>query len=142
MQAFPGTVLAVEPSATVRDVLEQLRSHNDGSVLVCREGKIAGIFTERDALRIMANGSSLDVPVEQLMISPPVTLLASDLIVTAINRMSSGGFRRLPIVDAEQRPVGMLLVAGLLHYMVQHFPEAVYNLPPQPKTQQQSREGS
>ena len=51
------------------------------------------------------------------------------------------GTRRLPIVDAEGRPTGLVNIAGIIHWLVQHFPQAVYNLPPVPNPTTQEREG-
>ena len=44
--------------------------------------------------------------------------------------MAEGGYRHLPIVDQDQKPTGVLAVHGIVHYLVDHFPETVYNLPP------------
>jgi len=143
--------LCVEPHTIVREVLQLLKQHHAGSVLICREGALIGIFTERDALRLMARccsgdglpqaRSELDGPIEQVMMSPPVTLHASDTIGSAILRMSSGGYRRLPIIDCEGRPLGVLQVAGIVHYLVEHFPKTVYNLPPVTHPVMHEREG-
>ena len=138
--------LIVGPDTTVREVLERLRDLRTGSVLVCRD-ELLGIFTERDALQLMARacreGSSVfDGPIEKVMISSPVTLTPQASIASAIRKMSEGGYRRLPVVDAENRPQGMLTVSGIVHFLVDHFPETVYNLPPDPKPAPQEREGA
>jgi CBS domain-containing protein len=75
------------------------------------------------------------------MTRDPVTLQHSDTVGTAIGRMSANGYRRLPIVDAAGRPTGVLDVAGVVHWLVQHFPSAVYNLPPVSNPATQEREG-
>ena len=46
--------------------------------------------------------------------------------------MEKGGYRNLPVVDDAGRPVGILSVMRIVHYLVEHFPVAVYNLPPNP----------
>jgi hypothetical protein len=46
--------------------------------------------------------------------------------------MAQGGYRRLPIVDPQGRPLGMIDVAGIVHFLVEHFPGTIYNLPPTP----------
>jgi hypothetical protein len=55
--------------------------------------------------------------------------------------MSGGGFRRLPILDPDGRPTGILRVSDVVHYLVEHFPKTVYNLPPVPKPVMHEREG-
>lgn len=134
--------LCVEPSVSVRDVFGKLKQTRRGSVSVCRDGKLVGIFTERDALTLMATDGDIDVPVESVMSHEPASILASDTIRSAIETMSAGGYRRLPVLDGEGRPVGLLKVSAILHYLVQHFPSYVYNLPPRPKQAVQQREGA
>ncbi len=134
--------VCVEPSTSVRDVLTQLKDNRRSSVLVVRENRLLGIFTERDALRLVAQNTSLDSPIESVMVADPVTLAATDTLATAIRKMSDGGYRRLPIVDQDQVPVGIITVTDIVHYLVDHFPQTVYNLPPQPGVMVQEREGA
>lgn len=140
-QAGPEQPLCVGPEVPVRGVLELLREQRRGSLLVCREGRLEGIFTERDALRLLAAGADLDVPIREAMTPGPVTVGAHDPLATAIARMSENGYRRLPIVDGQGRPLGLLDAAGIVHWLVEHFPEAVYNLPPVPAPPVGEREG-
>ena len=56
--------------------------------------------------------------------------------------MSVGGFRRLPIVDNQGNVEGLLKVSGLLHYLVEHFPNVVHTLPPEPHYKSADREGA
>ena len=66
----------------------------------------------------------------------------NDNVGTAIRKMSLGGHRRLPIVDDQGRAVGLVKVSGILHYLVEHFPQTIYNLPPKPHPTTQEREGA
>lgn len=133
--------LCVEPSTSVRQVFELLKRRSSSAVLVCRDGQLAGIFTERDALHLMQRRADLDVPIESVMVSHPAVLRTDATVASAILRMSSGGYRRLPIVDHQGRPVGVLEVAGIVHYLVEHFPKTVYNLPPVAHPMMHEREG-
>ncbi len=145
-QAAMGEPLCVEAGATLGDALLLLKQHRQGSLLICRDGTLVGIFTERDALRLMAqsvpSGLDLDVPIEDVMISDPVTVVASDTVATAIRKMASGGYRRLPIVDSDGRPASVVKASGIVRYLVEHFPHTVYNLPPDPNPAMQEREGA
>jgi CBS domain-containing protein len=140
--AAPAEPLTVEPDTPVRDVLALLKEHNVGSLLICREGVLVGIFTERDALRLMAKDADLTVPIESVMVADPVTCHAESTVAAAIQEMSAGGYRRLPIVDDEGRAIGVIKTSGIVHYLVEHFPSAVYNLPPVTEPGTQEREGS
>jgi predicted transcriptional regulator len=90
----------------------------------------------------MANGTSLTASVREIMSSPPVTIASSATVGEAIRKMSEGGYRHLPIVDSEQKPKGVLAVHGIVHYLVDHFPETVYNLHPDPNSKSREREGA
>lgn len=134
--------LCVAPTVSTREVFELLRAQHRGCVCICQEDRLVGIFTERDALQLMAAGANLDVPIEAVMTRDPATIRASDTVEAAIAKMSLGGYRRLPVLDDEGRPVRLLKMASILHYLVQHFPKFVYNLPPEPGQTSQDREGA
>jgi CBS domain-containing protein len=139
--ASPLPPLCVPPETSLRNVFQRLKGEGRGSVLVCRDGSLVGIFTERDALRLMARGGDLDAPVESVMIRDPATIDAKASVADAVEQMSSGGYRRLPIVDSQRRPVGVVHVGGIVHWLAEHFPRTIYNQPPVPHPVTQDREG-
>lgn len=141
-EAMSADPVCIDPHQPVREVLTLLKQRRAGGALVCRDGRLVGIFTERDALRLMASGASLDVPVESVMVRQPVSIQAGDTIAKAIRTMSVGGYRRLPVVNGDGAPVGVLNVANVVHYLVEHFPQAVYNLPPDSHSIMPEREGA
>lgn len=139
---YPDTVLCLDPSATVAAAIARMKERNRGAVLVC-EGEIAiGVFTERDALAMMATGQSFEDPLRQHMTPDPVVLRPGDTVGKAIGLMSRGGYRRLPIVDERGRPTGLITVRGILRYLAEHCPNVIYNLPPEPHHSTQQREGA
>lgn len=140
--AEPGSPTCIELSASIREAIALMRADRRGSVLVCRDGVLAGIFTERDALRLMASRPDWDAPIESVMTADPVTLQSTDTVSTAIHKMSAGRYRHLPIIDPEGRPVGLLKAASIMHYLVEHFPKTVYNQPPVAHVAMQQREGA
>jgi CBS domain-containing protein len=154
-QAYPREPNCVEPTATVREVLALMKEKKAGAVLVCdprQDGRLVGVFTERDALRLMASGfgggngdehaGGLDVPIERVMTASPTTLASTDTVGRAITMMSAGGYRRLPIADASGTPKGIVEAAGILHYLADHFPKVIFTLPPSPHHATQTREGA
>jgi CBS domain-containing protein len=140
--AYPDQPLATTPNATVGEVLRLLRAQNTGAVLICDEHQLQGIFTERDALKFMVEGADLSEPISKVMSRNPVTISATETVATAIRKMAAGGYRHLPIIDASGQPTGVAAVHGIVHYLVDHFPETVYNLPPEPRVAQSEREGA
>ncbi len=138
----PAEVLCVAPTVSVGEAMRQMKEQNRGAVLVCNERIVIGIFTERDALKLMAAGGSFDTPIQELMTADPVVLRAGDRVGKAISMMAQGGYRRLPIVDERGQPTGIIKVEGIMHYLVEHFPAVIYNLPPEPHHSTQQREGA
>jgi CBS domain-containing protein len=62
----------------------------------------------------------------------PTIVHPKDSVAFALKRMEEGGYRHLPVVDEAGQPVGVLSVKRIVHYLVEHFPATVYNLPPDP----------
>jgi CBS domain-containing protein len=60
----------------------------------------------------------------------PDALKARDRIAYAVHSMSVAGYRTVPLVDADRRPIGVVTVSDIIRWLSQLFPEAVLNLPP------------
>ncbi len=140
-QAGPLSPLCLTPETPIREALLVLRSQHRGALLICRHDKLVGIFTERDVVRILAEGRDLDAPIAEEMVPDPLTICQGDSVASAIRFMARNGYRRLPVVDRSNRPVGLVDVEGIVHFLVQDFPEAVYNLPPVANPATRDREG-
>ena len=129
----PAPPLAVTPEQTVAEAVALMRRHGTGCVLVCRDGRLAGIFTERDLLRrVLAAGRPLTEPVAACMTADPVVVYPKDPINAAIRQMEEGGYRHLPVVDHTGRPLGVLSIKRIVHYLVEHYLRTIYNQPPDP----------
>ncbi len=110
---------------TVRVALELLRKERTGCVLVMAGDVLSGIFTERDCvLKVIAtycDGTS-EEPVSTFMTKDPITVAPDAPIAYALNLMSHGGFRHLPIVS-DGIVLGLIsvkdVVDGLVHSMVE-----------------------
>lgn len=140
--AYPDQPLAASADDSVGSVMQLLRAQRTGAVVICEGSTLVGIFTERDALKQMAAGSDLTRPVREIMSTEPVTIPHSATVGQAIRTMAEGNFRHLPIIDSEHKPKGVVAVHGIVRYLVDHFPETVYNLPPDSKAAQRAREGA
>jgi len=92
--------LSVAVGDPLADVVRQMQEAQIGSVLVRDGERVAGIFTERDAL-IKVAGSPLDGrTVGEVMTPDPVMLREEDSVAVAIHKMAVGGFRHIPILHA------------------------------------------
>ena len=138
----PTEPRAVDADTTAADAVAALRELGIGCLLVTESGRVVGIFTERDLLtRVLAPGRPLDTPMRVCMTADPVTVSPKDSVRTVVERMQKGGYRHLPVVDEAGRPVGILSARRVVHYLVEHFPTLVFNLPPEPDRYPQTAEG-
>ncbi len=129
----PDAPVSVAAKLSVRDAVAQMMAHHRAAVLIVDgEGRLAGIFTERDVLtRVVARGlDPAAVTVGEVMTPAPEALSAGDRVAFAVNRMSVAGYRTIPLVDDLRRPVGVVTVAHFIKWMADLFPEAVLNLRP------------
>ena len=139
----PTHPLSIGPTQTVADAVAAMRRDEVGCVLVCKEGRVVGVFTERDLMRrVLAAGKAMATPVAECMTANPVVVSPKEPIAAAVRRMEEGGYRHLPVVDEGGHVVGILSVKRIVHYLVEHFPATIYNLPPDPGVVQQEREGA
>jgi CBS domain-containing protein len=127
--------LIVEPSTTTFDVIKAMRAGSCGAALITdADGKLAGIFSERDVLvKVGNNGASMDGPVSELMTANPRTTAVTDSVSAALAAMREGDFRHLPIIDEDGAPAGIVSVRDILAWVADHFPKAILNLPPRPR---------
>jgi CBS domain-containing protein len=130
----PAKPVCAARGTTIAEVVRQMQAHRIGCVLVVDAGKLAGILTERDLLQEVI-GSTIDpqtTAVDRVMTENPETLRPADPIVFALNKMSLGGFRHVPLVDDEGRPVGVISVKDIVDYIADFFAADVHNVPPEP----------
>lgn len=123
--------IVVETTATVTEAIQAMNDHHTGCVLVQRAGKLVGIFTERDVLtKVFYRDDCRTAPVGEVMTSTPESLQLDDGIAFALNKMSVGGYRHIPVVENDGKPVGVLSVRDIVDFLVDLFPQEVLNLPP------------
>ncbi len=136
--------VAVSLGTTIGQAARIMKEHRVGCVLVEDGGKLVGIFTERDILTKLV-GTGYDparVAVDDVMTRNPETLTPEDPIAFALQQMSVGGFRHVPLVDAGGHPVGILSVKDIVDYLTEHFPKEILNIPPEPGRQPRMPEGA
>jgi len=104
------TLLTASPATSVRAAAEAMAERRVGAVLVLEAGRLAGIFTERDALtKVLAAGLDADATsLAQVMVANPQTIAADKPLAYALLMMVDGGFRHVPVVDAAGVPIGMV----------------------------------
>ena len=129
----PSEPLRLSPEHSVaRAIQAMVQNRRAAVVIVDAEGRLTGIFTERDVLtRVMGAGRvARDTLLSDVMTPEPESLRPDDRICYAINRMHAGGFRSLPLVDDQHRPIGIITINDVVRWLAEIFPEAVLNLRP------------
>ena len=139
----PRPPVCVLDETTVAEAVALMNHEKIGAVLVTSGGKLCGIFTERDVLRKIA-GRKLDftqIFVKDYMTKDPESLTLDHKVAYALNKMVIGGFRHVPLVDANGHAVGILSVRDIVEMIVEQFPQDVINLPPDPEHEMRARDG-
>ena len=127
------TPIVVDAMSTIVAAVNAMNEHRTGCVLVSRAGRLVGIFTERDVLtRVIFRDNARTMLVDTVMTKDPETLEASATVAFALNMMSVGGYRHIPVVDRDGKPVGVVSVRVIVDFLVELFPDGVHNLPPSP----------
>lgn len=122
-----GSPITVRADDSLQSVLDLLRDHHIGCVLVVDPADhLVGIFGERDFLmKVAGERADLSHPVSSVMTSDPVTASPDMHIAYALNLMSDLGFRHVPVVDDEGRPLAVLSVRDVLDYLVASYTSAI-----------------
>jgi CBS domain-containing protein len=132
-------------SATVRQAIETMQGAQTGCLLVIDQSRLLGIFTEQDVLlKVAAREVDIDrLQVGELMRPNPECLHLDDEIVYALNQMSIGGYRYIPLLDDRGWPASVVSGWDIVDYLVTWFAQDVLNLPPIPPLGiPQDREGA
>ncbi len=117
--------LVVSPLDSIESVVLQMSENGHNCAMVAFDGVLVGIFTERDVLRkLTADYDNLkSAPVRDFMTPAPEALEADTPLTFALNKMSVGGFRHVPVVNVEQQPLGVVNVKDLLAHITANVPD-------------------
>jgi CBS domain-containing protein len=115
----PHTPITIRPTATIREALRIMTERDIGAILVVdANGKLEGIFSERDLLTKVAgiHESYADLPVLQFMTPNPETVTAKDSLAFALHKMDGGGYRHMPVLS-EGLPAGVISVRDMVRHI-------------------------
>ena len=134
---------------SVTDAIRAMQREHRGVVVITEDGTpqsaLRGIFTERDVLlRVTGRGRNpATLRLSEVMTENPERLIEESSMAWVLNKMSLGGFRHVPVVDALDRPVFVISVRDVVEFLVEAFPREVLNLPLEyGADRQRNREGA
>ena len=113
-----GSVPTVDAATPVTRVIDKLVRENAGCVMVALEGRVGGIFTERDVLKKVAleDRDMGQVPVAEVMTPDPLVMTGSSPVQEVLAQMRDNGFRHMPVAGDGGEVVGIVSVGDVLQY--------------------------
>jgi CBS domain-containing protein len=106
--------ITVEHDTPISQVAKIMKEKNIDSVLVLKEDKIVGIFTERDLVKTIADNVSLNEPVSNYMSTKLITAKIDEPIVAVAYKMVEGNIRHLPITNEQGNLLGVVNIKDVL----------------------------
>jgi CBS domain-containing protein len=108
-------VVTTTGKVPAKEAIELLFKRHVGSIVVINDAKqCIGIFTERDAIRVVAQNVPLDAPVEKIMTKNPFTINEDSIFQEAKSIIVSAKIRHLPVIDKDGKLVGLISVRHIL----------------------------
>ena len=103
-----------DAGTSLREVVREMRDRRASCALLTREGKLAGVFTERDVVtRVAGVAGALDGPVAEVMTPDPDHVRRGDRLSTAVRLMRRRGCRHVPVVDDEASMAGRKFIPNV-----------------------------
>jgi CBS domain-containing protein len=118
LSAKGGDVINIEPTATLEAAVKTLAEHKIGALLVLGpDRRVIGILSERDIVRVLAEqgAGALKQPLAQVMTRKVVTCSQSDTVDVLMQRMTTGKFRHLPVLEQEQ-VIGVVSIGDVVKH--------------------------
>ncbi len=115
--------ITLDINASVKKAARLMFDNRIGSVLIVdEEEKLRGIVTERDLIYLVATGKTTSVdeyPVWQIMTENPITIAPYEPVTRALAIMREANIRHLPVVDEENKPIGVISIRDVVNYIVE-----------------------
>ena len=124
-----GEIWSLDPSASVYDAVRLMADKSVGALLVMRDGKLAGIVSERDYARkvVLQGRHSQDTPVSDIMTSSVITVTPSHTVEECMRIVTDKRIRHLPVVDGD-RVIGIVSIGDLVNWVLTEQQETIRHL--------------
>lgn len=114
-EVMTTNVPTISPDATIEKAAQEMRAGDLGVIAVEDENRLLGVITDRDiVVRAVATGKSLSTPVRDILsggvacVRDSVAIEEGEQIVTIMRTVNDHQIRHLPVVDVNQRLVGIV----------------------------------
>jgi CBS domain-containing protein len=124
-----NNIFSVEPTTIVYSAIETMAQKNIGGLLICENGKLVGIFTERDYARklILKGKSSKDTTIGELMTKNPFTVSLDSSIEECMELMSNRRIRHLPVIENGEL-VGVISIGDVVRFIIEEQKSIIAHL--------------
>lgn len=115
-------VLSVEPDAKLSAAVKLLSERRIGAVLVLSQGRMEGILSERDIVRVLGERGAgvMEEPVSSVMTRKVISCREKDTVSEIMETMTNGKFRHLPVVE-DGRVVGLISIGDVVKWRVGEY---------------------
>lgn len=118
-------VACAAPATPLSEIATILAEKKIGAIVICDEaGTLVGILSERDIVRAVAKagGAALNDLAERHMTQSVVTACSDDTVMVVMEKMSSGRFRHIPVLDGD-RLIGIVSIGDVVKRRIQQAEE-------------------
>jgi len=141
-EAMSRQVRTVSPEATIREAARVMGDSDVGALPVASNDRLTGMITDRDiAIRAVAIGKGPDVTVGEVMSAEVLYCHEDEDVEDVCSNMADIQVRRLPVVDADKRLVGILSLADIAHKQAEDAGAALEGITRPGGTHSQSLDG-
>lgn len=127
--AKSAQIYAVTSGTPVFDALTVMMDKNISALLIVDDGRLSGIFTERDYARkvILQGKSSKSALISEVMTADPVTVSTADSIDHCMKLMTNRHIRHLPVMDEEQL-IAMVSIGDIVKFIIEDQKQTISQL--------------
>jgi CBS domain-containing protein len=121
-----ATLWSIDPDATVFEAIELMADKNIGALPVMREGKLVGLFSERDYTRkvVLKGKTSRQTPVREIIPAEVVSVECGETIEECMRLMTEHRVRHLPVLEGS-RVVGIISIGDLVNWIISSQDDAL-----------------
>lgn len=110
--------LIIDKNESLRNAAKLMYVQDVSSLIITEGEKLGGILTERDVVKVIADGEDVDsLKVADVMTKEPVTISSKENLITARDMMTVHRIRHLPVVDDKDKVVGIVSLRDIVHIL-------------------------